>query len=157
MWWLENSLAKHSTSLNNAASSVKDKDDQTSNSTDTLSSATTTTTRTQSGSGANLSRSHAIRIRVPLAAQNANGERETGDYDRYRTDAQSYARRVRQRLDLDSSVSRGTVATGDERIIRSLESAGYGSWYEGEEDEELSESKAGLGKRSRGGRQSVGR
>lgn len=93
----------------------------------------------------------------------SNSNAEVGDYDRYRTDAQSFARRVRQRTETNGGTRiSGDAATGDGRIIRSLESAGYGSWYRGDEEEDEAveevETKGGSSrKRKRGERQSVGR
>lgn len=169
-WWLENSISKHSYSISGTRRSSLHPDSTGSKdlSTDTLSTATTTSTstpdtRARSGSGANLNRSPAIRVRVPLAS---NSNAEVGDYDRYRTDAQAYARRVRQRLEPNGpSRVGGDAATGDGRIIRSLESAGYGSWYRGDQEEEeedmiaeeVETQEGSLGKRKRGARQSVGR
>ncbi|GAA6006600.1 hypothetical protein JCM11491_003112 [Sporobolomyces phaffii] len=173
-WWLDHSIAKHSLHGGARAGSTQ----HGKRSTDTLSSATTTvvpsteadtettTTRPRAGSGASLSRSHAIRLRVPLAAASSSSPDSVDNYDRYRSEAQTYARRVRQRLDLPSSASAGRedgtvgdAAGAGNGVVASLERAGYGSWYDGELDDDdvdgLSRKRKRAGATS--ARQSVGR
>ncbi|GAA5957992.1 hypothetical protein JCM3765_006226 [Sporobolomyces pararoseus] len=159
---------------------TREEEEEEDHSTDTLSSATTTIRANSGfGSGASLSRSHALRLRVPLASPSTSTSTSTStssvaNYDRYRSDAQQYARRVRQRLDdttrdgqNDRVGEREAAGAGMGGVVGSLERAGYGSWYEFESDsdeaEEEEEEEAESRGKSRGGktrvraRQSVGR
>ncbi|GAA5902413.1 uncharacterized protein JCM6883_001401 [Sporobolomyces salmoneus] len=175
-WWLDNSIFKHSYSLNGTRYGSRQsrlgrkrtaEEMELHHSTDNLSSATTTvnndSSRPRSGSGASLNRSRAIRLTIPLASSSSpNSNSSVANYDRYRSDAQQYARRVRQRLD-NNDLSSAVVGSEEEAagaglgVVASLERAGYGSWFD-EEEEDVEETSA-VSKRSKGGRarQSVGR
>jgi len=114
--------------------------------TDRLSTASTTVndptagaaaSPSSSASGSTLSRSHAIRTRIPLSrainphafdTSARDSSTSSGLYDRYRSDAATYSRRVRRRL-ADPSAAGGAV-------VGSLERAGYGSGFELEGEEE---------------------
>ncbi|BGP52103.1 hypothetical protein JCM10450v2_008074 [Rhodotorula kratochvilovae] len=132
-WWLENGIPKHARKRT-AGGAWGDGGSRAGFSTDRLSTASTTVPSTTSSpnGGASLSRAHAIRLRVPLsgAASSALAEGGGGDgaqYDRFRADAGSFARRVRRRL-ADPSAAEGDA-------VGRLERAGYGSGFEAEEEE----------------------
>ncbi|GAA5839934.1 hypothetical protein JCM9279_005214 [Rhodotorula babjevae] len=146
-WWLDNAIAKHARKRTASGAWGEGGNAGVLN-TDRLSTASTTVNNAATGavaspsasaSGSTLSRSHAIRTRIPLSrainphapsfgTSARDSSTSSGLYDRYRSDAATYSRRVRRRL-ADPSAAGGAV-------VGSLERAGYGSGFELEADEE---------------------
>ncbi|KWU45228.1 hypothetical protein RHOSPDRAFT_33173 [Rhodotorula sp. JG-1b] len=156
-WWLDHAIVKHSRKRSAGAAfadpnSFFNPDSLSSARTTTVdpSGGVSRTSPANSPLRSSLSRSHAIRVRVPLsnphpasalATSSGNGEggagrqqqqggseSATASYDRYRSDASDFARRVRQRY-ADPSAS-------DSAVVTSLERAGYGSGFAAEEEED---------------------
>ncbi|BGP35767.1 hypothetical protein JCM10296v2_007619 [Rhodotorula toruloides] len=154
-WWLDNAIGKH-TKKRSASAAFGDVSSRNSGSapfnTDSLSSASTTVGNHSPSAGtsplrSSLSRSHAIRLRVPLASTPLAADSPASpvdDYDRYRSDAADFSRRVRART-ADYSASDGMSG-----IARSLERAGYGSVFGSEdvEEERIRSASRGRGRRS---------
>ncbi|BGO96044.1 hypothetical protein NBRC10512v2_007760 [Rhodotorula toruloides] len=154
-WWLDNAIGKH-TKKRSASAAFGDVPSRNGSSapfnTDSLSSAATTVSNHSPSAGtsplrSSLSRSHAIRLRVPLASTPLAADSPASpvdDYDRYRSDAADFSRRVRART-ADYSASDGMSG-----VARSLERAGYGSAFGSEdvEEERLRIVSRGRGRRS---------
>ncbi|GAA5928433.1 hypothetical protein JCM1841_005672 [Sporobolomyces salmonicolor] len=162
-WWLDNAISKHTRKRTASGALVQTED------TDRLSNATTTlgggpptgreslfsprVRTSSSGSTGTLNRSHAIRVRVPVSSHpsQASSPRAAtsgpeATYDRYRSDAQAFQRRVRQRL--------GESESAGEGVGRRLEGAGYGSGFDGDEEREGESERE---RRRDRGRERVGR
>ncbi|GAA5942471.1 hypothetical protein JCM3775_006997 [Rhodotorula graminis] len=162
-WWLDNAIAMHARKRT-ASGAFGEGGNAGVLNTDRLSSASTTVNGATTGavaspsssspSGSTLSRSHAIRTRIPLSrAINSNAplfgssarDSSTTSYDRYRSDATAFSRRVRRRL-ADPSAAGGAV-------VGSLERAGYGSGFEleGEDGREGEQQRVERERGPRGG------
>ncbi|BGP27991.1 hypothetical protein JCM10295v2_006978 [Rhodotorula toruloides] len=150
-WWLDNAIRKH-TKKRSASAAFGDVSSRNGSpalfNTDSLSSASPTVGNLSPTADAfplrsSLSRSHAIRLRVPLASNPLAAESPASpvdDYDRYRSDAADFLRRVRARVD-DPSASE-TVSG----VARSLERAGYGSAFGSEDVEDGTVRTTGRGR-----------
>ncbi|GAA5908400.1 hypothetical protein JCM5296_005921 [Sporobolomyces johnsonii] len=167
-WWLDNAISKHTRKRTATGALVLAEDpDRLSNATTTLGSGPGPGTGRESifsprvrsssqGSTGTLNRAHAIRVRVPVSSHPSqpSSPRTTATlgpeatYDRYRSDAQAFERRVRQRL--------GESESAGEGVGRRLEGAGYGSGFGGDEEREGEGESEREGRRSRG-RERVGR
>ncbi|GAA5853957.1 hypothetical protein JCM8547_008169 [Rhodosporidiobolus lusitaniae] len=182
-WWLENAVAKHSARYGKTGAArsggvgenARKRDvrgafvgGEDAIDTDTLSSASTTVLPSTNASS--LHRSNAIRHRSPApplppplsslsssSTSSSLADPATANYDRYRVDAASFSRRVRQRLSGSQSLGGGdggedeAAGAGGGGVLRGLERAGYGSGFgeapEVEEARERRERERGLRRR----------